>query len=262
MHQFRLPPPGKTATELLADVPPDIGEEREDHLLQLFTEGQFPVWLRMWQEVNVEDRDGNQGTFYVMPDFLCFGTDDDYCYAPMGGMNAERVLSLFDAVLPTPKMVADIYNESTSQIAVTWGPPYDGSMMRTERWPIQTQRIREAMKETGARPGDLVEGHMKNVTVSEKMVANKGVDLSFWGWFDEDGKPIQGDSLAHGAGYCDYAHGVRGVLRTVAVNNALMTLAEALEQPEFCALFTRNGPFSPSSYRETRAHYGITKIKY
>lgn len=216
----------------------------------------------MWHEVNVE-AGGLRGTFYVLPDFLCIGTDDDYCYTPMGALGAEKVLSLFGAVLPTPKMVDDIYRACDHrQVAEPWGPPYDGSMMKTARWPLQTQRVREAMAATPARPGDLVEGHMKNVTVSERMADHKGIDLSFYGWYDEVGEAIQGDSMSHGAGYCDYSHGVRVVLNRVAIGDALLTLEEALSQPEFCPLLTRKGPFSPTSYHAVREKYGITDIKY
>jgi hypothetical protein len=262
MSEFIQPFSTKGATELLPDIPEYLGEEREDHLHALFVQGQFPGWLRMWHEVNVR-KDDQYATFYVMPDFLCIGEGQDYCYTPMGAMNAERVLSLFNAVLPTPKMVDDIYKACRfKQVAATWGPPYDSSMTRTSRWPVQTTKVWKNLVASGACLGDLVEGHMKNVVVSEKMVAHQGVDLSFWGWFNKDGSRIQGDSQAHGAGYCDYAHGVRGVLRRVVVNGILMEFDAAIEDEEVAPLFTYNGSFSPSSYLATRAKFGITEIKY
>lgn len=110
--------------------------------------------------------------------------------------------------------------------------------------------------------GELVEGHMKNVTTSEKMVEKKGTMLSFFGWYDAKGKPIQGDSMAHGAGYCDYAHGVRGVLNEVAVEGELMTLEKALAHPDYHALFTSHGPFSPMSYIACRDQNNVTEIFY
>lgn len=262
MSEFKQSSPTKGASELLSGIPERMGEDREDHLHELFMSGQFPSWLRMWHEVNVSKGD-LFGTFYVLPDFLCIGEGQDYCYTPMGALNAERVLNLFDAVLPTPKMVDDIYRACEfKQVAAPWGPPYDGSMTRTHRWPKQTTKAWQGLQASGARQGDLVEGHMKNVVVSEKMVEHQGVDLSFYGWFRADGSRIQGDSQAHGAGYCDYAHGVRGVLRQVVVNGTYMDLSKALEQPETCALFTYNGNFGPSSYLETRAKFGITEVKY
>lgn len=267
MRLEELPFASASATELYPSIPPSLGQEREDALYAMYSKGQFPNWLRVVHEVPVEHtrEDGTvlRGAFYCLPDLLCVGNDADYLYTPMGAIGAERVLRLLGCRLPTPKMVKDIYLQTAfPQVAQPWGPPYDHSMYLTSRWPAQTRRVRANMNSSGARPGDLVAGHFKNVTVSEKLVGCHGSELSFYGWFKSNGEPIQGDSMAHGAGYCDYSHGVRGVLPEVAVERDLVPLDRALGDPEVAELFTWNGAFHPTTYAANREAGGVSGVRY
>ena len=241
------------STSLFTQLPPDIGAERENALYAMYQAGQFPGWLRRWVEVRVASA-RNMGSFFVLPDFLCVGTDTDYLYTPMGALNAERVLSLFDAALPTQKMVDDVYTSSRCQVAQPWGPPYDASMMRTQRWPIQTSKIRRQMGEHGAQPGDLVEGHCKNVIVSPRVMLANGVRLGYYGFFCTSGVPYQHDDLAHGVSYCDYSHGIRGVYNRVVVNGAWLALSDALQDTRYADLLSYSA-FCPSTYKDARSLY-------
>lgn len=246
-----FPAPTTPGSELVAQLPNKMGTEREDALYAMYMAGQCPMWLRQWHEIEVE-HEGLTGAFYVLPDFMCVGTDSDYIYTPMGALNAERVLTRFKAVLPTQKMVETIYSRSVKQVAQPWDEPYDSSMMYTSRWPTQTSKVRRMMGETGVILGQLVEGHYKNVIVSDKVMKNHGVDLGFFGWYQSNGKPIQGDSLAHGACYCDYSHGVRGVLNKVVVGDVFMSLEEALDHEEAYKLFS-HVRFHPGTYAAARS---------
>ena len=267
MNEFTQPEPTKGASELFHSIPEHLGSVREDCLFDLYKAGQFPLWLREWKEVGVSYNPKGgpdlRGAFYVLPDFLCVGTDEDFMYTPLGALTAEKILGLFDAVLPTPKMVDAVYEASEfKQEAQPWGPPYGPSMTHVSRWPRQTKKIRSKMEKSGASLGDLVEGHLKNVTVSEKMVASRGTKLSFYGWYHADGTRIQGDSLVHGVEYCDYSHGVRGVLNWVTVGDECMSLEDALSDPSHAHLFSYSGRFHPMSYRAVREAYEVTTITY
>lgn len=240
INTLMYPPPTVPGSVLVKGLPAEMGVAREDALYYLYKAGQYPMWLRRWVEFNVKE--GNDtGTFYVLPDFLCVGTDDDYVYTPMGALGAERVLSkVMSAMLPTHKMVEIIYGSSIKQVAQPWGPPYDATMTSTSRWAVQTERVRKKMQNNYDLPGGVVEGHFKNVIVSERVMARDGVDLGFFGWYKSDGKPIQLDSLAHGACYCDYSHGVRAVLDIVVVNGNFMPLKDALCSPKAWKLFSHS----------------------
>jgi hypothetical protein len=248
-----FPPATMTATEILRQLPNTLCEEREQAICEFFEAGQCPMWLRQWVEIPVA-ADGLSGAFYVMPDFLCLGTDDDYVYTPLGAINAERALRRFKAVLPTQRMVSLVYAMSKKQVAQPWGPPYDNSMKLTERWAVQTRKAAKGIKASGAHNGDLVEGHFKNVIVSPRTVTSHGTDLSFFGWYDGRGRPIQGDSGAHGSSYCDYSHGVRAVLSNVVVGDRMTSLPEALADEHAYKLFSEVR-LEVSSYAQARDAY-------
>lgn len=247
-----FPAPRTPGSQLVSRLPHGLSKEREDALFELFQAGEFPMWLRQWHEVTVQDGDV-KGAFYVLPDYLCIGTDDDWVYTPMGAIGAERVLSLFKAALPTQKMVELLYKKAVKQVAQPWGPPYD-TMALTDRWLAQTRKIRKGLELTKAYPGQLVEGHAKNVVVSKKTMDADGLNLGFFGWYDTAGRPIQGDSQAHGAWYCDYSHGVRAVLGNVVVSDVLMPYGTALSHPVAWRLFSHE-PIDPPTYRTAQQRY-------
>ncbi len=259
---FEAPLPSKTGSEIFKALSNNLGTEREDQIYTFAALGQIPTFLRQWVELPVQQGD-LKGTVYVLPDFFCLGTDEDYLYVPMGALNAERVGALFGARLPTVKLVNDIYAASMKLQAEPWGPPYDGSMSWTSRWPKQTAKVRKQLEAREAPLGTLVEGHLKNVVVSNKMVARKGEMLSFYGWFRADGKPIQGDSLAHGAGYCDYSHGVRYVLDEMVVEGQyLMSLDEVLQHDDYYRLISTEKFGLHTTYQAVREANQVQGIRY
>jgi len=256
-----LPAPTLTGTEIFRELVNTLGAVREEQVYKLALEGQMPLFLRQWVEVPVA-HGALSGTVYVLPDFFCLGTNEDYLYAPMGALNAERVGDLLGARLPTVSLVRQVYTSSKKQVAQPWGPPYDGSMSHTSRWPVQTAKVRAALFASKTKPGDLVEGHYKNVIVSKKTMTSHGVMLGFWGWFDRDGRPIQGDSQAHGAGYCDYSHGVRYVLNEMVVEGQLMAVDDVLRHEEYYHLISDERFGEHTTYHSARAAHGVTQVQY
>lgn len=256
-----LPFPTLTGTDILRELVNTLGAVREEQVYKFALEGQVPLFLREWVEVPVA-HGALSGSVYVLPDFFCLGTNEDYVYVPMGAMSAERVGGLLNARLPTISMVRQVYAHSRKQVAKPWGPPYDGSMSHTSRWSVQTAKVRAALFASGAKPGDLVEGHFKNVIVSKKVIDGRGVLLGFWGWFDKDGRPIQGDSQAHGAGYCDYSHGVRYVLNEMIVEGQLMSVDEVLRHEEYHHLISDERFGKYTTYFDVRAAHGVTQVQY
>jgi hypothetical protein len=56
-------------------------------------------------------------TFYVMPDVLAIGSNADYFRMPMGPRTAQSIGDAFGCIMPTRKMVNDIYTASTVKVA-------------------------------------------------------------------------------------------------------------------------------------------------
>ena len=69
--------------------------------------------------------------FFVAPDYLAVGTDEDYLLTPMTPMIAQRIADRLGCTLPTRKMVDDIYAacQRLKDHGVTINrPPRDGHM--------------------------------------------------------------------------------------------------------------------------------------
>jgi len=256
-----LPEPTKAGSEIFSSLAPHLGEKREKQLYDLASCGNIPMFLRQWKEIPVSSG-MLTGTVYVLPDYFCVGTDDDYLYAPMGALGAEKVGELFNARLPTKKLVQAMYDHGHKQVAQPWGPPYDGSMSDTDRWPTQTKKVRERMARSGAVPGDLVEGHFKSIIVSKRTMEGEGKMLGFWGWFASNGKPIQGDSQAHGAGYCDYAHGAHYIMNEMIVGEDVMSIDDVLRHRDYFRLISDEQITPYTTYASVRKAHGVVTLLY
>ena len=70
--------------------------------------------MKEWFPVNVQIKDSATGriikaSFYVAPDYLCVGTDDDWARVNITPRAAQKIADSIQCFLPTRKMVNDIY---------------------------------------------------------------------------------------------------------------------------------------------------------
>ncbi len=75
-----------------------------------------------------QDASGNNHIciYEVMPDYLAIGSNEDYCRIPMGPITAQKIADLFGAIMPTSKLVDDIYKNSLIKLEpVTYTPVGD-----------------------------------------------------------------------------------------------------------------------------------------
>ena len=91
-------------------------EEREAEIYKQISMGNIPEFMRTLTKITSEFKD-TLGTnhiciYEVMPDYLAIGSNEDYCRIPMGPVTAQKIADLFGAVLPTSKLVDDIYKHS------------------------------------------------------------------------------------------------------------------------------------------------------
>ena len=95
------------------------GQEREQAILDQVLQGNLPEFLRSLKPVVLqrEFHDGSViiATVFVMPDYLAIGSDDDFLTIPMNLHTATAIASQFGFMLPTPKIVDAIYDQSAYQ---------------------------------------------------------------------------------------------------------------------------------------------------
>src|SRR5581483_3833131 len=100
--------------------------EREAKIYEQIALGNVPDFLRKLAPVhvrNIQNDQTNTATYYVAPDYLAVGSDDDYFLTPLTPGMAQKVADLLHCSLPTRKMVDDIYSAATVKLIPSPIPP-------------------------------------------------------------------------------------------------------------------------------------------
>jgi len=224
------------------------GATRENNILHEFLGGNIPDFLRNFTGVDVTDGT-NTITYLVMPDYLSIGTDNDYVRMPMNPLTAQKIANQFDCTLPTRKMVNDIWKHSPNKVVpLPWGPPYDSSMMSTERIGIHNQRIQKQLE--GKDFKLLLSGHKKDVVLTNRLYpGNPNKRVCIYGWIQSNGQAIQGlNPVSHEDTYADYSHGIRMIANDVIVNGSPMRMKDVFADPKLSALVSDEGPLKFTNY--------------
>ncbi len=252
---------------LYSENPPRDWAGRENIFFDEITSGNIPDFLRTFKKVSVSFRepDGTQhnGTYRVMPDVLSIGNDLDFFRVPLDAITAQRIADALCCLLPTAKMVWDIYQKAEIR-AVAIPRPYNDPKSKIKGTSIAAYAAHSDAIES-ALPNDangkLIEGHKKMVVISNLLYqqvqrklkdgSTKYIDgkklLAFYGFFKSDGTPIQGGregrvSMAHEPTFADYSQGVRLVHPRMEVDGASMSVHAVLAHPVLHQLLSNEGP--------------------
>jgi hypothetical protein len=224
------------------------GDIREQNILKEFLEGNITDFMRNFIPVNITSG-GNSITYLVMNDYLSIGSDNDYVRMPMNPLTAQKIADQYDCTLPTRKMVLDIWKNSSIQLEpLPWGPPYDSSMMNTDRIKIHNQKIQKQL--IGKDITKLISGHKKDVVISNTIAPNNpNKRVVIFGWIQKNGKPIQGlNYWSHEVTYRDYAHGIRLIANDVMINNSPARIQDIFTDATLCNLVSDEGALSFLKY--------------
>ncbi|KUZ71623.1 N-acetylmuramoyl-L-alanine amidase family protein [Burkholderia ubonensis] len=251
------------------EVEPRDWVARENAFVREIAQGNIPDFLRQWVPVTVTFREpggaSHRGTFAVMPDFLAIGADSDYVLTPLDAISAQRAADAFDCLLPTAKMVSDIYHNAAVKLPAIprdyWrtNPRKQRSTAAYVEHDAAIKRQLAGLGEPAQRAGLLREGHKKNVVISPALYTSQRGKLAFYGFFQANGQPFQHGpgtlataSFAHEPAYADYSHGVRLVHPEMTVDGQRMPTAEVLAHPVLHHLLSNEGPLSTARVPATR----------
>jgi hypothetical protein len=236
-------PKGKAFALSIAALPL---EEREAKILAQVKAGNVPPFLRKLVPVTVT-AGTVKASYFVAPDYLALGSDDDYFLTPLTPLTAQAIADSLDCVLPTPKMVDDIYTSATLKLSPAPIPP-SPAMTTVAVFLRHNETVRFAR---GEQPlGMLVAGHKKDVVMCSKVFRSPG-KVAIYGWHKPDGKPIQPLYTGHSSSHVDYSHGIRLVSRRMMVDGVAMTIDDALADPVTAPLLSNEGPMLQTRYRRT-----------
>lgn len=201
--------------------------EREELAKKEILAGNVPAFLRSFVAVNtsITTAEGRRidAVYFVLPDYLSIGTDDDFARIPLTPMAAQVIADSLRCFLPTRKMVDDIYRAAAVKLEPV--PMY--ALRDSAVTMFHHNLIVEGQRRL--RPG-LIAGIKKDVVITGKILRDPKPDrVAIYGWHKPDGRPIQPLYTGHVNWYVDYSHGVRLVSRTIHVNGKPMDYIDVLK---------------------------------
>lgn len=229
-------------------------DQRENAIFREISRGNMPEFLRHLALVRYRGADaaGDSHTciLAVTPDYLAIGDNRDFFRMPMGPGTAQKIADVFGAVLPTRKMVDQIYRAAAVQLEPL---PYFPRGNRNEllsTFMQHQQDIQAQCRAAAAIPGPLTAGHKKDVVIGHRLVdAARPDHLLLYGWHKPDGQAIQPLTNVHISRYVDYSHGVRLIHRFVDIDGQSHDIEKVLQDTLLYALLSDEpGPLQQTRY--------------
>jgi hypothetical protein len=222
--------------------------EREEAAFREFVAGNMPSFSRFLIPITLKSKGRSQqsirATVWVMPNYLAIGSDADHAIMPLNFYTATRIARIWGFILPTTKLVDEIYRQA--QVKVPPSPIPPGPLMETNSYFIR-HNDRVMAQLLGNPPHALVAGHKKDVVISNILNRRPG-RIAIYGWHRNQSNPIQPLSTAHHAGYADYSHGIRLVNGVMRVNGRLVSVYDVLRNRELHGLLSVEGPIINLGY--------------
>ena len=234
---------GSAFIESVAHVPRD---ERESAIRRELLAGNIPSFLRTLRTVEAtaagSDSARHRIAYEVMPDYLAIGSDSDFVRIPMTPYTAQAFCDAYGFVLPTRKMVNDIWAAAPMHLE-----PRPLTQNRDSALTfLQHHRIIEEQL-AGQSRGLFVAGIKKDVVVTNRLLERPN-RVAIYGWHHLNGEPIQPVYAGHVDWYVDYSHGIRPVRRWMRVDGAPMTFEAILADSVRRVVLSDEGAMAVTRY--------------
>lgn len=237
-----------TGSQVMAQIATLTLNQREARILSEIQNGNVPGFIRDMVAANViATVNGSlvEATYLVTPDYLCIGRDDDYVRIPMTPATAQAIADTTGCVLPTRKMVNDIYSQASIKLA-----PQPISPATVDITLVTTflRHLELVESQRGTQPlGPLIGGIKKDVVITPRLVSHPN-KVAIYGWHQLNGQPIQPLYLGHVDWYVDYSHGIRLVLDRMLIDGVENTVSSVLAHPQRHVLLSDEGPINTPRY--------------
>jgi len=226
---------------------------REEIIFNEVRSGNIPKFYRKLVEVSdavlINNKD-HTVKYYVIPDFLAIGSDEDYFYCPMRPQLAQKIADLLKCSLPTRKISNRIYRNAEVKMVPQPIPP-SKAMITIPIFEKHNFMVQEQRKNTLNQfpPGSLTAGNKKDVVISNKIYNDKGLlRVVIYGWHKPDGKAIQPLYNGHSTIHVDYSHGIRLVQNKVWVDGRKTSVQKILKSEILHPLLSDEGVIARSYY--------------
>lgn len=237
-----------TGSQFMAEVAGLSRAAREDRIVEEILGGNVPGFLRTFIPVTVTATIGGtptQATYYVTPDYLCIGQDADFARIPMTPLIAQPIADALGCLMPTRKMVNDIWSAALVKLAPQPISPTTVDIMLATTHFRHHEMVEQ--QRAGQPLGLLIAGIKKDVVITPLLLSNPN-KVAIYGWHYQSGTPIQPLYLGHEISYVDYSHGIRLVRDKMLVNGVEMSVADVLADPSLCVLLSDEGVVTVPHY--------------
>ena len=201
---------------------------------RVFTEklmnGGLPEFMSHFIRIDVSFVDSTvgkpiSGYYFVMPDYLCIGTNDDFIRMPIQPKYAQRIADHFGCFLSTKKICDDVYKAAVIKLE-----PFPLTVDRDSLYTFVTHNC--IIEEQRQNREGLIAGHKKDVIITHKIRKDTRPNrVALYGWHKLDGSPIQPVYTGHIDWYVDYSHGFRLVQQTIYINDTPMNYMDVMKHP-------------------------------
>jgi hypothetical protein len=230
--------------------------ERENKIFDLIVDKNVPSFLEKFSEIKVTQTIENNSyelIYYVTPDYYSIGIEKDYFLIPMTPILAQKVANYYDAILPTKKIVDQIYERSTIKyFPQPIVPSLD--MVTIKVFVAHNDSIIQQRTErfSSCKLSTLASGHKKDVIISNNIYNNLKPNVTkpviIYGWHKSDGITIQPIYNGHGCNYADYSHGIRLVKNKCQLNGNDFLLTDILKDTLLSTLISDEGTILKPGY--------------
>ncbi len=231
---------GRAGSELLAPIVGEDVPRREEKILAWLKQGNWPKKLSRFKAVQVMEN-GHHLVYWVMADYLSLGNDADFVLMPLSWVTAKSLLKQWNMLLPTAKMVDQIFQQAER---IHWPhafPPSDA--MRSTPYLLNHNAWIQAVTQLEFIDHPLIAGHKKDLVVSPRLLT-AAKRVAIYGWHNlANGAAIQPLSLWHGDFYVDYSHGLRLVAPEAELDGKRVALKAILKDPDLAPLVSFEGAF-------------------
>ena len=148
--------------------------DRENWVLYQVSIGNIPNWMRNLVPVTVNQTINGTPhtlTYYVAPDYLAIGSDQDYFLEPTTPILAQRIANLLNCTLPTRLMVNQIWTNSVVKMTANTVNPTNDNNATVPVFILQDNEVMaQRNMTTNAHPlGALVSGDKKDEIISPEI---------------------------------------------------------------------------------------------
>jgi hypothetical protein len=221
------------------------GQPRDDYFIKEILSGNIPDSVRNFTPVTVLAQ-GNLLKYYVSPDVLSVGSNDDYLRISLNGRSAKRLLDQINCTMPTKKMCDDIWRLADLKL----NPRPMGASLNMMGTQILVNHNAEINKQIAGRPFTLLTGTKKDTVIDKALLTHKN-NVGIYGWFNPNtGVAIQGpqpNCTSHSIDYQDYSSSIRICLRNATLNDKPVDLFDILLDDSLCYLVSEQGGYDARS---------------